>query len=82
MKVKTPSLTRQLSHRDQVAKVDKDLPALERTPGLDSELDKLRTLLDRLTVEYKNKKELMDTSISPNNTGQKQRHTTHLCTHF
>ncbi|KAM8757559.1 laminin subunit beta-3 isoform 1-T2 [Acanthopagrus schlegelii] len=55
--------------RDQVAKVDKDLPALERTPGLDSELDKLRTLLDRLTVEYKNKKELIDTSISPNNTG-------------
>lgn len=82
MNVKSPSLIEQLSHRDQVAKVDKDLSALERTPGLDSELDKLRALLDSLTVEYKDKKGAVDTSISPNNTGQKQRHTSHRCTHF
>lgn len=55
--------------RDQVEKVNNDLSPLERTPGLASELDKLRDLLDRLTVEYKAKKDATDNSVSPNNAG-------------
>ncbi|AWP03505.1 putative laminin subunit beta-3 [Scophthalmus maximus] len=54
---------------EQVDKVNDGLPPLERTPGLDSELDKLKALLDGLTVLYKAKKGAMENSISPNNTG-------------
>lgn len=61
-----------LFHREQVAKVDNNLSPLARTPGLDSELDKLQALLDRITVEYKAKKAATENSISPNNAGQKQ----------
>ncbi|XP_070695736.1 laminin subunit beta-3 [Pempheris klunzingeri] len=56
--------------RDQVDKVYNDLSPLERTPGLDSELDKLRALLNSLTVEYKSRKDALDNSISPSNTGE------------
>lgn len=54
--------------------INEDLSPLERTPGLDSELDKLRTLLDRLTEEYKAKKAAVENSISPDSTGMTQRH--------
>lgn len=63
-----------LSFRDQMDKVNKDLSPLVRTPGLDSELNKLQALLDRLTVEYKARKDALDNSLGPNNAGQKQRH--------
>lgn len=53
-------------------KVNNDLSPLEKTPGLDSELDNLRDLLNRLTVTYKAKKEAMENSISPDSKGQKQ----------
>ncbi len=62
--------------------VDDDLSPLERTPGLDSELDSLRALLDSLTVEYKAKKDAMENSISPNNAGQKRQHKNHCYTQF
>lgn len=54
-------------------KVNKDLSPLERTPGLelDSELDKLRALLDRLTEEHKAKKAAVENSIRPDSTGTK-----------
>ncbi|XP_040890794.1 laminin subunit beta-3 isoform X2 [Toxotes jaculatrix] len=72
-----PSITRQVDNvlsqldnlRDQVDKVNDNLSPLERTPGLDSELDKLKALLNGLTVLYKAKKDAMDNSISPNNAG-------------
>ena len=64
-----------LSHRDQVDKVNNELSPLERTPGLDAELDKLRDLLDRLTVEYKAKKDAIDNSVSPNNAGDAETKT-------
>lgn len=59
-----------LSSRDQMDKVNKNLSPLVRTPNLDSELTKLRVLLDRLTVEYKAKKDAMENSVNPNNAGQ------------
>ncbi|KAM3621552.1 uncharacterized protein V6R79_012710 [Siganus canaliculatus] len=49
--------------RDQLDKVNNDLSPLVKNPALDSELDKLRDLLDLLTVEYKAKKNATDTSI-------------------
>lgn len=52
--------------------INDDLSPLERTPGLDSELDRLQTLLDRLTLDYKLKKDAKDNSVSPNNTGQRE----------
>nr|XP_046236163.1 laminin subunit beta-3-like isoform X2 [Scatophagus argus]XP_046236168.1 laminin subunit beta-3-like isoform X2 [Scatophagus argus] len=55
--------------RDQVDEINNGLSPLERTPGLDSELDRLRALLDRLTVEYKAKKDSIDNSMSSNNAG-------------
>lgn len=55
--------------RDQMDKINNDLSPLAKTPGLDSELDKLRALLDLLTVEYKAKKDAVETSISSNNAG-------------
>ncbi|XP_070758572.1 laminin subunit beta-3 [Enoplosus armatus] len=48
--------------RDNVDKVNDDLPPLAKTPGLNSELDKLQALLDRLTVEYKAKKDAVANS--------------------
>ncbi|XP_035517151.1 laminin subunit beta-3 [Morone saxatilis] len=55
--------------RDQVDMVNNNLPPLERIPGLDLELDKLRDLLDRLTVEYKAKKDATKNPVNPNNAG-------------
>ncbi|CAJ1051838.1 LOW QUALITY PROTEIN: laminin subunit beta-3-like [Xyrichtys novacula] len=55
--------------RDQLEKIDDDLPPLTKTPGLDSELDKLKALLDRLNVEYRDKKNAVDNTISPDNSG-------------
>ncbi|GAA6225593.1 laminin subunit beta-3 [Lates japonicus] len=55
--------------RDQVDKVNDDLSPLAKTPGLDSELEKLQDLLDSLTPLYKAKKDALDNSISPNNAG-------------
>ncbi|XP_068451065.1 laminin subunit beta-3-like [Clinocottus analis] len=55
--------------RDQMDKINDDLSPLERSPGLDSELDKLQTLLDRLTLEYKTKKDAKDNSVNPDNSG-------------
>lgn len=34
-------------------KLQEDVSPLTRTPGLDSELDRLQELLDRLTVDYR-----------------------------
>lgn len=58
-------------------KVNNDLSPLERTPGLDSELDRLQALLDKLSVDYNDKKDATKNSINPNNAGQ--RHRQHLC---
>ncbi|XP_022601051.1 laminin subunit beta-3 [Seriola dumerili] len=55
--------------RDQVDKVNDDLSPLPRTPGLDSDLDKLRALLDGLTVSFKAKKDALENSISPDSAG-------------
>ncbi|KAG7229500.1 hypothetical protein INR49_031924 [Caranx melampygus] len=55
--------------RKQVDKVNNDLSPLEKTPGLDSELDNLRDLLDSLIVTYKAKKDAMENSISPDSKG-------------
>ncbi|KAM7006218.1 laminin subunit beta-3 [Tautogolabrus adspersus] len=55
--------------RDQLDKVDEDLPPLTRTPGLDSELEKLKALLDRLNEEYKDKKAALENTTSPDNSG-------------
>lgn len=46
-----------------------DISPLARTPGLDSELDRLQDLLDRLTVEYKAKQNAVGTTPQHNNTG-------------
>lgn len=58
-----------LSFRDQINKMKNDISPLARTPGLDSELDKLQDLLDRLTVEYKAKLNAAGTPPLRNNTG-------------
>ncbi|XP_041639708.1 laminin subunit beta-3-like isoform X2 [Cheilinus undulatus] len=55
--------------RDQLDEVNDNLPSVTRTPGLDSELDKLKGLLDRLSVEYRDKKAAMENTISPDNLG-------------
>ncbi|XP_041836366.1 laminin subunit beta-3 isoform X2 [Melanotaenia boesemani] len=55
--------------RDKLDKVDKDLSPMEKDPGLDLELDKLRALLDSLSLVYKAKKDAMENSISPDNSG-------------
>lgn len=55
--------------KDQVDEVNDELSPLARTPGLDSELDKLQALLDSLTLQYKAKKDAKDKSISQNTTG-------------
>lgn len=60
-------------------KVNDDLSPLEKTPGLDSELDKLRDLMNRLAVTYKAKKDAMENSISPDSKGQKQTHAMQRC---
>lgn len=58
-------------------KVDDELSPLAKTPGLDSELDKLQALLDSLNLQYKAKKDAKDNSIDQNNAGQEQRQTNH-----
>ncbi|XP_028262926.1 laminin subunit beta-3 [Parambassis ranga] len=63
------ALSRLNKLRGQLDKVDNDLLPLAKTPGLDSELDALKNLLDSLTLVYKAKKDAMDNSISPNNAG-------------
>lgn len=55
--------------RDELDKVDKDLSPMEKDPGLDLELDKLRAILDSLSLVYKAKKDAMENSISPDNSG-------------
>lgn len=39
-------------------------------PGLDSELDKLQVLLERLAEEYKAKSISVENTLGPNDTGQ------------
>ncbi|XP_029358209.1 laminin subunit beta-3 [Echeneis naucrates] len=56
--------------RDQKDQIKDDLSPLEKTPGLDSELDKLQALLDELTVIYKAKKDAIENSISPDIAGE------------
>lgn len=51
--------------------VDNDLSPLTKTPGLDSELDKLQDLLENFMLVYNAKKDATKNSISPN-TGQKR----------
>lgn len=46
--------------------VDNDLSPLTKTPGLDSELDKLQDLLENFTLVYNAKKDATKNSISPN----------------
>lgn len=58
-----------LSFRDQLNKMKNDVSPLARTPGLDSELDKLQDLLDRLTVEYKARQDAIGKTPLRNNTG-------------
>ncbi|XP_042354687.1 laminin subunit beta-3-like [Plectropomus leopardus] len=53
--------------RDQVDDVNDDLSPVTRTPGLDTELDKLQDLLNKLNLEYKVKKDAKDNSVNPNN---------------
>ncbi|XP_029286569.1 laminin subunit beta-3 [Cottoperca gobio] len=55
--------------RDQEDKVNNDLSPQERTPSLDSELDKLQALLDSLTLVYKAKKDAKENSVNQNNAG-------------
>lgn len=50
-------------------KINNDLTPLTRTPGLDSELDNLQDLLDRLNVQYKAKKDAAGNVVGYNNTG-------------
>lgn len=57
------------SLRDQMNKMKNDISPLTRTPGLDSELDRLQDLLDRLTVEYKVKQDAAGKTPLHNNTG-------------
>ncbi|KAI3370517.1 hypothetical protein L3Q82_025278 [Scortum barcoo] len=52
--------------RDQVDKVNNDLSPLVKTPGLDSQLDNLKALLTRLTLEYNAKENALENF---NNTG-------------
>nr|XP_020473565.1 laminin subunit beta-3 isoform X3 [Monopterus albus] len=56
--------------RDQVDKANDDLSPLVRTPDLDSDLNKLKALLDSLTVMYEAKKDAMTNIISPTDTGR------------
>lgn len=58
-----------LSSRDQMNKMRNEISPLTRTPGLDSELDRLQDLLDRLAVEYKAKQEAAGKTPLHNNTG-------------
>lgn len=53
-------------------KINSDLTPLTRTPGLDSELDNLQDLLNRLNVEYKVKKDAAGNPTGYNNTGVTQ----------
>nr|XP_020504058.1 laminin subunit beta-3 [Labrus bergylta] len=55
--------------RDQLDKVDADLPPVTRTPGLDSELDNLKALLNRLSEEYRDKKKALELSPGSDNSG-------------
>ncbi|XP_023138331.1 laminin subunit beta-3 isoform X1 [Amphiprion ocellaris] len=55
--------------RDQMNQVDNGLSPLTRTPGLDSELDRLQGLLDSLILKYKAKKDGLENSITSNNAG-------------
>lgn len=59
-----------LSPRNQLKKMNGELSPLLRTPGLDSELDKLQDLLDRLALEYKAKSNGADNTLDPNDRGQ------------
>lgn len=61
-------------------KIKSNLSPLAQTPALDSELGKLGALLDRLTFEYKAKKEAMANSVRPDNTGLTKRHGSHWYT--
>ncbi|XP_030584440.1 laminin subunit beta-3 [Archocentrus centrarchus] len=54
--------------RDKVNQVENDLSPLVRTPGLDSDLDKLHNLLVSLTQLHNAKRDAKE-SISPSNTG-------------
>ncbi|KAK2914589.1 laminin subunit beta-3 [Channa argus] len=55
--------------RNQVDNVNNDLSPLERTPGLDTELNKLWDLLDSLKIVYKAKKDAIQTTTDPTNAG-------------
>ncbi|XP_036007193.1 laminin subunit beta-3 [Fundulus heteroclitus] len=55
--------------RDELEKVDDDLPPPVRDPGLESELNKLQALVDSITLIYKAKKDAMEENIDPNHAG-------------
>ncbi|KAM3877796.1 laminin subunit beta-3 [Diretmus argenteus] len=55
--------------RDQMEQVNGDLSPLDRVPGLDSELDNLRAVLEGLRLEYDAKKDAVGKSGTANNTG-------------
>lgn len=59
------------SYRNDLDKVDNDLPASVGTPELESELNQLQALLGSLTLTYKAKKNAMENSTDPSNAGQK-----------
>ncbi|XP_017279258.1 laminin subunit beta-3 [Kryptolebias marmoratus] len=55
--------------RDDLDKVDNDLPAIVETPDLESKLNELQALLDSLALIYKVKKDAVENSTDPNNSG-------------
>lgn len=59
-----------LSSRNQQEKMIDELSPLLRKPGLDSELDYLQDLLDRLALEYNAKSNSVDNTLGPNDRGQ------------
>ncbi|XP_054879283.1 laminin subunit beta-3-like isoform X2 [Poeciliopsis prolifica] len=55
--------------RDDLEKVDDDLPPPVRDPALEVELDKLQDLLDSISSMYKEKKDSTGTVVDPDDAG-------------
>ncbi|MEQ2175339.1 hypothetical protein GOODEAATRI_017050 [Goodea atripinnis] len=55
--------------RDELEKIDNDLPPPVRDPGLEYELDKLQVLLDSIHLIFKSKKDAIENYINPSNSG-------------
>ncbi|CAF94661.1 unnamed protein product, partial [Tetraodon nigroviridis] len=72
-----PSIARQVDDaltqldklRNQLKKINDGLSPLIQTPGLDSELDKLQVLLERLEGVYKAKSSSVENTLGPNDVG-------------